>query len=152
MGWETYVSTTVSADAPTVWSVITDFSSYSEWNPTLVRAKGTAEIGERLRFMLVLPTGIRVPFRARVCVVEEERELRWRGSLKGVITSEHAIKIESLDADPPAERVQVVQRERLEGSLALPLMGVLGSTVREGIEDMTAALGNRAERLSETED
>lgn len=152
MGWETYVSRIITADSPAVWSVITDFSSYSEWNPTLVRATGAAEIGERLRFHLVLPGGVRVPFRARVSVVEEERELRWRGSIKGVITTEHAIQIEELTADTEGERVRVVQRERLDGALALPGMGVLGSTVREGIEDMNAALANRVERLSETED
>lgn len=145
MAWETHTQTTIRADPATVWRVLTDFSSYYEWNPTLVRARGTAEIGERLWMQLSLPTGFRVPFRPRVTVVEPERELRWQSSVSGVLTTEHAVSIVPSDGADNGDRVRVVQHERLDGPFAIPLMGVMGGAVREGIEAMSEALARRAE-------
>ena len=152
MAWEIHTKTTIEADAATVWRVLTDFSSYQEWNPTLVRARGTAEIGERLWLHLSLPTGFRVPFRPRVTVIEPEHELRWQGSVNGVLTTEHAVSIVPATGAENEDRVRLVQRERLEGPLAVPVMGVMGAAVREGIEAMSEALAQRAENRDESDD
>jgi len=153
MAWETHTATTIESGAATVWDVLTDFSVYHEWNPTLVRARGTAEIGEHLLFTLSLPNGITVPFRPRVTVVEPNRELRWQLSVGGVLRTEHAVSITPTNGTAnDGDRVRLLQRERLTGPLAVPLMGVMGATVRNGIEDMTASLAGRAESRSETHD
>ncbi len=46
----TVVSETVRIDAPQdfVWSVLTDFGRYPEWNPFTVRVEATLEVGARV--------------------------------------------------------------------------------------------------------
>jgi hypothetical protein len=146
MAWETHTETTVDAGAGTVWTVVTDFETYEDWNPTLIRARGAPEIGERLSLRLSLPNGRTVPYRPRVTVVTAERELRWTVRFGGMLAAEHGIWIESLDD----RRVRLVQREHVEGPLAIPVMGRLGDSVRRSIEAMNDALADRAEELRGT--
>lgn len=143
MVWEIHTETTIEADAAAVWRVLTDFSAYDEWNPTLVRARGSAEIGERLRLYHSLPTGFGVPFRPRVTVVEPERELRWRVTVGSVLAAEHVVSIVPTDGE--GDRVRLVQREEVEGPLAVPAMGLLGGAIRDGLEAMNDALATRVE-------
>jgi hypothetical protein len=145
MAWETHTATTIESDPATVWDVLTDFSAYDEWNPTLVRARGTAEIGEYVWFTLSLPNGITVPFRPRVTVVEPNRELRWGFSVDDVLRTEHAVSIVPTDGTANGGRVRLLQRERVTGPFAVPVMGVLGATVRAGVETMSESLARRAE-------
>lgn len=141
MAWETHTSTTVEADRATVWTVLTDFETYEEWNPTLPRARGSAEIGERLWLVVALPNRVTVPVRPRVTVVEAERELRWQVSLGDLVRTEHVVSIERR----PSGVVRLEQSERVDGPLAIPFMEHLGGPIRDGIEAMSAALATRAQ-------
>lgn len=141
MAWETHTRTRVEADRSTVWTVLIDFETYEEWNPTLPRARGSAEIGERLWLVVTLRNGIRVPFRPRVTVVEPERELRWQVSLGDLVRTEHVVSIERVRSGT----VRLEQSERVDGPLAIQFMEHLGGPIRDGIEAMSEALATRAE-------
>ena len=39
----------IAASAQRVWDILTDFSSYPQWNPFIRRISGEAKIGERRR-------------------------------------------------------------------------------------------------------
>jgi hypothetical protein len=46
----------IDAEAERVWEVLTDFSSYHEWNPMIRRASGELQVGTRLQLHFE-PTG-----------------------------------------------------------------------------------------------
>jgi uncharacterized protein YndB with AHSA1/START domain len=59
------IKTTIEIDAPTntVWTVLTDFSRYSEWNPFIRLIHGKAQQGEQLEILIHPPGGKGMTFR-----------------------------------------------------------------------------------------
>ena len=83
--------------APTdVWEVLVDGANYSQWNPFITSMKGDITVGARIENSMEAEPGKPVTFRPQVLVVEENRELRWRGSLliPGIFDGEHYFKLE----------------------------------------------------------
>ena len=42
----------IDASAELIWSILTDFASYSEWNPFVREISGEPKVGERLEVRL----------------------------------------------------------------------------------------------------
>ncbi len=133
----------IEASAERVWSLLTDFSSFPEWNPFIRKASGQPKVGERLEVNLQ-PSGARsMTFKPRVLKAEPGQELRWLGRLliPGLFTGEHSFTIEQLDE----KRVRFVQSERFTG-LLVPLARGLVNDARRGFEEMNRPLKERAEQ------
>jgi len=133
----------ILAPADRVWAILTDFASYSEWNPFIRWREGEAKVGTKLELFIQPPGGKRMTFRPEVLVADPNRELRWLGQLwvPGLFDGEHSFSIEPLGDG----RVRFVQRERF-GGLLLPLLRkMLDRDVRRGFEEMNRALKLRAE-------
>ena len=64
-----------------VWSVLTDFTKYSDWNPFIREASGEAKTGARLKVRIHPPGGSPMTFRPTVREAVPGRELRWIGYL-----------------------------------------------------------------------
>ena len=135
----------IEIDAPPerVWSVVTDFAAYPEWNPFIRSIAGEAREGARLQVRLQPPGGRGMTFKPRVLVVEPDRELRWLGRLllPGIFDGEHRLGVEPLDAG----RSRFVQSERFSGLLVPFVKGALRKTVA-GFEEMNSALKARVEQ------
>ena len=67
----------IHASAARVWSILTDFSAYSAWNPFITAAEGEARPGARLRITIAPPGRRPMTFRPVVLVAVPEQELRW---------------------------------------------------------------------------
>src|SRR5262245_63390296 len=76
------IDTTVDIDASrdAVWDVLTDFASYSEWNPSM-RIEGTPEVGTKLVVHLLADGGHGMSFKPKVLAATPGEELRWLGKL-----------------------------------------------------------------------
>src|SRR5262249_40272594 len=76
------IDTTVDIDASrdAVWDVLTDFASYSEWNPSM-RIEGTAEVGTKLVVHLLADGGHGMSCKPKVLAATPGEELRWLGKL-----------------------------------------------------------------------
>ena len=87
--------TLIDAPAERVWAEMTDFASFPAWNPFVREAAGRLEPGQRLKIRLALDHGMKMTFRPRVTVVEENRELRWLATLgrPGVFDVDRAFQI-----------------------------------------------------------
>lgn len=85
----------INAAPEKVWSVLTDFKNYPDWNPFIRSISGKAEMNNTLKVEIVPPGGRRMVFRPVVITRTENRELKWRGRLffKGLFDGEHWFKL-----------------------------------------------------------
>jgi len=112
----------IDAPAERVWTMLTDFQAFSEWNPFVRRASGEVETGARLDVYIKPPGGMGMSFHPTVLKAETDKELRWLGHfiLPGLFDGEHFFRIE------PSEdsRVQFVQGELCHSSGFIKLLCV----------------------------
>jgi hypothetical protein len=111
--------TRIIIDAPiaAVWEVLVQLEQYPEWNPTLQfcgEARKGASIPMRVKLFNQSFT-VPVVFEA----VDAERELRWRGGPRWLLSGSHYFKIRQ--ADERGTSTELIQGERFQG-LGLPLL------------------------------
>ena len=63
----------IDASAERVWGVLTDFASYSQWNPFIRRIGGKLKVGERLEDRLQPPDSRSITLRPKVLRAESNR-------------------------------------------------------------------------------
>ncbi|CRK58808.1 hypothetical protein [Alloactinosynnema sp. L-07] len=136
------LTSTVEIDASPqrVWNVLTDFRSYPEWNPFIVKAEGTATVDSQLKNTLN-SNGSTMEFEPTVLVADAGRELRWLGRfrLPGIVDGEHYFLIEEVSPG----RTRLTQGETFTGFL-VPVAGK-SLDVESGFAAMNTALKARAE-------
>jgi demethylmenaquinone methyltransferase / 2-methoxy-6-polyprenyl-1,4-benzoquinol methylase len=140
------ISAEVEVDAPPerVWAVLTDFSSYGEWNPFMFSVEGAAEAGAHLRIAMQRRGGMVLRFGARVLTADPPHELAWvgegpKGSWPGLITGARTVII-----DPLGDERSLLQMQTTFSGLLAPAMGWLERYL-EAFQEMEAALKARAE-------
>jgi hypothetical protein len=138
----------VDAPPEAVWTVLTDFAAYPEWNPFIPRIEGDLREGARLRVRVEPPGSRGATFRPEVQVVRPPRQLAWLGRLvvPHLFDGRHEFRLVPL-AD--GERTRFVQRETFGGLLVPVLLD--GEAIRRGFEAMNRRLAERAEGTVTTE-
>jgi hypothetical protein len=136
------IRTHVDVDAPrsAVWAILTDLSSYPEWNPHVIRAEGDLRAGADLT-LRVRRAGVRDrEMTVRVADLQPERRLEWVGTVLSplVFRGRHTFELESRDGG--GTRLHNV--EEVSGLLA-PL--VVTDDPERDYETMNEALKARAE-------
>lgn len=137
------VETTIQASAERVWSILTDFDAYPEWNPFIRWVRGEPRVDARLEAR-IQPSGARgMTFRPTVLVANPNRELRWLGRIlfPGVFDGEHRFVIQPIGQDT----VLFQQSEQFRGVLVPLLRSSLDRDTRRGFAEMNAALKVRSE-------
>ncbi len=71
----------INASEDSVWKVLTDFNSYSDWNPFITSVSGPLKLGSELLVSIALPSGSSTTFDTKVTSVQENREFKWLGRL-----------------------------------------------------------------------
>ena len=136
----------IQASADRVWKLLTDFSSFPQWNPFIRQASGNANLGEKLK-VTIQPSGASgMTFRPTILKAEPHRELRWLGHLliPGLFDGEHIFTIESLVPD----RVRFTQCEIFTGLLVPLFAKSLDTDTQRGFEEMNQALKEKAEQTA----
>jgi hypothetical protein len=143
---EVYTEIEIQASSERVWQVLTKLEHFSQWNPFIRSAKGELKVGSQLE-MLIQPLGSSaMKFRPRVLKVEPNREFRWLGNLliPGIFDGEHIFIIDSLSEN----KVRFQHYEQFNGILIPLLWKNLDTNVRQGFNQMNAALKKLAESTS----
>lgn len=133
----------INAASERVWSILTDFARYPEWNPFIRSIQGDVVQGARLE-VRIQPSGAKgMTFRPSVLAADAGRELRWLGHFlfPGIFDGEHCFEIEPIAAG----KVRFRQSERFSGILVSLFRGSLDRDTRRGFEEMNRALKARAE-------
>ena len=127
-------------DAPpgAVWEVLTDLEHYPTWNPFIIEAQGTAEVGRKLRITIRLGEST-FGFRPTVTEANPPHTLEWLGRLfiPGIFDGRHRFELHS--AEHGATRL--VHSERFSG-FAVRLIPGLEQKTLAGFEAMNRAIAS----------
>lgn len=139
------ISTTIEIESTPehLWSILTDFRAYSEWNPFIRLIQGEPEKGGRLLVSVQPAGGKSMTFQPTVLIAEPNSELRWLGHLllPGIFDGEHYFRITPI----APSRVQFNHGEKFSGVLISLAQAKLEGVTRAGFEAMNKALKVRAE-------
>ncbi|MGV8072943.1 MAG: SRPBCC family protein [Syntrophobacteraceae bacterium] len=142
-----FVAAEIEIDAPcaVVWRVLTDFSGYCSWNPTIKRIDGRPAVNACLKVFACLPCGLPMMLRPKLLEYRPEREIIWLGIalIPGILDGNHLFKLEPINEI----KTRFVQREEYSGILLPFLWKWLGEQGRRAFEIMNAALKVEAERI-----
>jgi len=140
--FETQIS--ISAPPGKIWSILTDFARFPDWNPFIRSIGGTPVQGAILSVEVAPPGQSAMSFKPVVLIATPERELRWLGTFMGraVFAGEHYFRLEPQGTNS----TRLVHGERFSGLLAPLIMRrqMLAAT-EQGFAAMNAALKQRAE-------
>ncbi|MGB7845746.1 MAG: SRPBCC domain-containing protein [Candidatus Acidiferrum sp.] len=125
-----------------VWQILTATDQYPSWNPFIHRLRGQLHPGSRIEVEIGPPDSNPMSFRPIVITVQEDREIRWHGSLwiRGLFDGEHSFLLESVGG-----RTHLFQAERFSGLLVGRLSDGILSKTQRGFAAMNEAVKERAE-------
>lgn len=129
----------INATPDRVWSILTDFEKYPEWNPFVLSLTGDMVVGQSIK--IVLPD---MTFKPTLLVFQKNKELRWKGKLlfKGIFDGEHSFIIE----DNKDGTVTFRHEEIFNGILVGLFAKKLDTDTRSGFEAMNEKLKERVEK------
>lgn len=120
-----------------VWSVLTDFEKYNEWNPFITSLKGPVKVGNTIEVQLP-----KMSFKPTVLTYTTNQELRWVGRLffKGIFDGEHSFTLK----DNGDNSTTFIHQEQFSGIL-VPFLGKMLEETKQGFEDFNVSLKKRVE-------
>jgi len=141
---------TIEAPPELVWSILTGFDEYTEWNPYISRVEGEPRVGAKLEVTFHPPGYRPVTLRPKVLGKRENRLLRWKGHLlvPGLFDGDHSFSLESANG----KGTRLIQSETLSGLLVPLISGKRLSRIRLGFRFMNQALKERAEQELSNQD
>jgi len=136
------MSATIQIAAPPmdVWAVLTDLSSYPDWNPLFREASGQVAAGNRIRLRSVHPANGRLmTVKPKITVAAPGAELRWTASLPGIMSGEHSFVLAEADGG-----TRLTQSETFRGLLTA-FSGKTLARAEASFRELNEALKKRAE-------
>ena len=133
----------IAATPERVWSILTNFSAYPDWNPFIRFIRGAPEQGAPLE-VRIQPSGTKgMTFRPTVLTAIRDQELRWLGRflVPGLFDGEHRFAIQLIANG----KVRFRQSELFSGILVPMFKASLDRDTKRGFEEMNQALKVRAE-------
>lgn len=131
-------SALIAADPATVWSVLTDAGSFTEWESGIVRVEGRVEAGRRLK--LVSEANPTRAFPIRVAEMTPPRHMTWVGGMPfGLFRGTRTFTLE-----PEGDITRFRMRERYSGPLA-PMVSKSIPDLQPSFDKFAAGLKARAE-------
>lgn len=129
----------IPAPPEQVWAVLTDFPAYPRWNPFIIEATGSLEVGARLSVRIKPPGRRATRFSPELTAVEPARVLEWRGKLVvgGLFDGTHRFELSASDGG-----THFSQSEDFSG-LLVPLFSRTLRDTEAGFELMNRALAAR---------
>ena len=124
-----------------LWSVLTDFKNYYQWNPILQKIKGEPLIGNQLEINLLTVGGKNRVYHPKIIKIVANQELRWKGKFlfSQIFSGERVFIIEKISDN----RVNFVNKEIFSG------IGVR-FTPRKMEDDIVASFKKMNEALKKT--
>jgi hypothetical protein len=133
-------STTIQASPRTIWQILTDASSYPEWDPNMISITGTIAPGESLAILTTLDPNR--TFNVKVTTFEPEKKMVWSSGMPlGLFNGERTFTLEPVGEG----QTRVTTREEFKG-LLLPLFSKSLDKTEPTFEQFVQGLKQRAEQ------
>ena len=133
----------IKAPIEKIWSVLTDFSQYAEWNPFIRKIEGVFQKDARLAITIHPPGQKPMNFRPQI-VTMKPHHFEWLGGLgmPGIFDGQHSFELQ-----PHSDgQIKFLHSENFSGLLSTPIFYLIGKSTKEGFEEMNRALQIRCEQ------
>jgi len=134
----------INASADKVWSVLTDFGLWKEWNSFIVNSEGAAIVGSKLKNTFD-NNGKEMVFKPKVLRAEPNKELVWMGRLfiPGIFDGTHGFRIEEVGPN----QVRFVNYESFKGIFSSMILKKIYDDTAKGFERMNSELKAQVEQM-----
>ena len=133
----------IDASAEQVWTVLTDFGRYPDWNPSLPSISGELREGAHVSLVLGMPGRPNPKVTATLQEITPNERLRWHGNVgtDRVFAGDREFAIETLGEN----RVRFTHVENVTGLLAPVFELLMGTSVQRSHDEFNEALKRRSE-------
>ncbi|MEZ4493944.1 MAG: SRPBCC domain-containing protein [Dehalococcoidia bacterium] len=132
-------STSINAPVERIWAILTDGSTWTDWNPTVVKFEGAIAEGETVKVYPAINPKRAFPVKVRH--MHAPRVMVWEGGMPlGLFRGTRTFELNGSDSGG----VEFAMREVYSGPLS-PLIGRSIPNLQPEFEKFAAALKARAE-------
>lgn len=134
----------IHATAEKVWSILTDFDNYPNWNPFIKSIKGEVKAGNTIVVKIAPPDAKPMTFKPKVLTYDTNKELKWLGHflITGIFDGEHRFAL----IDHGNGTITFIQSEKFNGVLVPFFKKPLEYNTKRGFEEMNLKLKELAEQ------
>ena len=134
----------IKASPEKVWTILTDFDNYPNWNPFIKSIKGKVAVGNNIIARIEPPEASGMTFKPEVLAFEPNKELRWIGHLlfAGLFDGEHTFEL----IDNGNGTTTFKQSEKFNGILVPLFKKSLDKNTTNGFRQMNQKLKELAEQ------
>ena len=93
---EINTSIRIKASAEKIWSILSNFNEYPNWNPFIKQIEKEVQIGNKIKVKITPPDSKGMTFTPIVLTFEKNKSFSWKGNLlfKGIFDGEHKFTIQ----------------------------------------------------------
>lgn len=134
----------IQATPEKVWSVLTNFANYPQWNPFIKSISGTPKVGQKITARIEPPNAQGMTLTPVVLAFTPNKEFRWKGKLmvKGLFDGEHIFEL----IDNGDGSTTFIHREQFHGILIPFFKKMLEVNTVNGFHLMNQKLKELAEQ------
>lgn len=137
----------IAAPPRKVWSILTDFDNWKNWNPIVNQVSGVASLGSELSVTMRGDGGKDGPkFKPIVTDFEEPKFFRWRGKMMAefLFTNDKVFELEETGSG-----TRLIHKELFSGMLVPMFWSKFHKGVPPMLRSMNDALKRKAEESSD---
>lgn len=134
----------IHATTDSVWTILTNFDKYPNWNPFIKLIAGEVKAGNKITIRIEPPGAKAMTFKPKVLTFETRKELSWLGHLLFAGLFDGAHKFELIDNGN--ETTTFKQSEKFNGLLVPLFKKQLETNTKNGFVAMNMKLKELAEQ------
>jgi len=137
----------IAAPPTKVWSILTDFENWNNWNPIVNQVSGVASLGSKLSVTMRGDDGKDGPkYMPIVTNFEEPKFFRWRGKMMAgfLFTNDKVFELEETGSG-----TRLIHKELFSGMLVPMFWSKFDKGVPPMLKSMNDALKRKAEKSSD---
>jgi len=132
----------INATPEKVWSILTDFKNYPQWNPFITQIEGELAINNKIKIKLEPPESNKMKFTPTIKTLTYNKEFSWLGHLfvPGLFDGNHSFFLQK------SKGTTILLHEESFTGILVPLFKKqLLTNTKKGFELMNKALKELAE-------
>lgn len=135
----------INATPSKVWSILTNFDNYPNWNPFIKSLRGEVKVGNKITARIEPPGAKGMTFKPTILTYETNKELSWLGHLfiAGLFDGQHKFEL----IDNRNGTTTFIQSEKFSGILLPLFKKMLDTNTINGFN----AMNNKLKELAEQE-